>query len=40
MQLPKETDAGTLPGKPHPYDNTQNNRNGLIEDVRASQKYA
>ena len=30
MQLLKETDATTLPGKSQPHDDTQINRNGLI----------
>lgn len=31
MWLPKETDTiGTLPGKPQPWGDTQNSKNGLI----------
>ena len=30
VSLPKDTDVSTLPGKPQPSGNTQNNRNRLI----------
>lgn len=34
-----EGHAGTFPRKPGPRGDTKNNRNGLIWDVRANQKY-